>query len=135
MAVQFEELRIVQDSYMRTWALYTNWYTWFLGLNVIAFGWVFSSTVGGKEINREYLQFLVFFMEAMIVAGLAPAFAMRKYQALTSDKGLELLGDRPDRKELAQAIFATLPGKTVPIVIISIHVIAAVLWLFVLLKV
>jgi hypothetical protein len=38
-----DELKLIQDTYMRVWQNLVVWFTWFININVLALGWIVSA--------------------------------------------------------------------------------------------
>ncbi len=71
----FEELRLLQDSSLRVWQMYMNWFTWFVGASLLALSWVLTSQ---KPIENLVVA-LASLMSFNSVLGIGAVFFMSAY--------------------------------------------------------
>jgi hypothetical protein len=123
----FDELKLLQDSYFRTWTIYVNWYTWFFGWNILAFSWIMTS----KDLKLEYIPIFVAFMEVLLLCGMGTAYCMLKFNAVAYKRGQELLSERKDAGAAANGIFAIPITKFATGLIVACFCAGVVLWLYI----
>jgi hypothetical protein len=125
MSKQFDELKLLQDSYLRVLAIYITWYTWFFGLNIIAFSWIMTS----KELRTEYLRMFVLYLEINLALAIVATWGMQKYRLhackqgmeilCTRKRDMEILGEWSDAEKVIDGVFATPITKIVtPLIMI-----------------
>ena len=75
----YDEIKLLQDSFLRTWAIYITWYTWFFG-TVVAY--TLLLTQDHTKIQRHLLIAFVIFMELFMVMGFFAAHGMHRWACL-----------------------------------------------------
>jgi len=120
----YDEIKLLQDSFLRTWAIYITWYTWFFG-TVVAY--TLLLTQDHTKIQRHLLIAFVIFMELFMVMGFFAAHGMHRYRNEIWRRARQLLGTSA---EAADGIFATSISKVATINIMFRHLVGAGLWLF-----
>jgi hypothetical protein len=68
-----EELKLLQDSMLRIWQIYINWYTWFVGTSVVALSWMIArpEETSKSGLVEPVAAFLSFACVLGAVAGVA----------------------------------------------------------------
>jgi hypothetical protein len=70
-----DELKLLQDTYLRIWAIYMTFVTWFYGINIIAVAGFISS----KDIGYSYVMLSASCAIIIVVLVLCGSVGMLKY--------------------------------------------------------
>lgn len=89
---RWDELKLVQDTYMRTWQIYISWFTWFANINILALGWVLISVQARPELTRPFVWCMWFFIFGGVIATASTIIYSASSRALCR----KLAGDRVD---------------------------------------
>jgi hypothetical protein len=75
--IQWEEIKLIADSYSKFWTIYVGWFTWFFGINVAAMAFLVTSY---RKVTDKYLLYaLCLFMATCCAIGLVAAVKMIDY--------------------------------------------------------
>lgn len=125
-----DEISLMQDTFLKVWQMYMNWYTWFIGLNIFAFGWMLSQKDPNK--NTVYTIALAFIMIIFISAGLCASWSMRNYTRFVQEQARNLWHGHRNlvliRGVLAERISRTAYKASFSVLIISLLLWGAVLY-------
>jgi hypothetical protein len=69
------EITRLQDAALKVWAMYINWFTWSLGLNLLAVSFITTR----EKIRPDFLTGVSSIMTLSIVLAIVAAFKMRSY--------------------------------------------------------
>ncbi|WP_144426271.1 hypothetical protein [Methylobacterium sp. ARG-1] len=73
---KWDEIKLIADTYMKTWAIFVAWFSWFFGINVAAMAYV---AVSDKPIRPELIFPLCAFMALCVVFGSTAAVLISMY--------------------------------------------------------
>lgn len=130
MLEKLDALKLLQDTYLKVWAIYITWFNWFFGANLLAFSWILTS--GPDKLKQQYLPSFVFFLLALVVIGIGVCIGMDLYGRAVRKKALELMMAEPRESEAINLIFGTPVAGLAPYTSIACHVTAGIVWLYVL---
>jgi hypothetical protein len=129
MSVELDELKLVQDAYMNVLSLFITWYTWFIGLNIVAFSWIV--TTEEKKLNYQYLTAFVIFVCSQLILGEVMTVGMVLYCRGVRQRALELLTHRPDKEKAVWGVVPTEITYVACMCIFVCQIVFFVLWIYV----
>jgi hypothetical protein len=123
---QLDGIKLMQDSYLKLWAIYVTWFNWFFGSNLLAFSWFITS--GNDKLALQYMPFFMFFIIALVILGIFVVRGMGSYSKLVREKALELTKEKPDTIETVNLIFGGPVTELATWTSFLCHVVAGIAW-------
>jgi len=75
----WDEVKLLQDTYMKMWAMFMSWFTWFYNINLLALSWVLTSN--SHDLRSQLVIPFVMLMEFCIAGGAIATVTMFVYRA------------------------------------------------------
>jgi hypothetical protein len=99
----WESFKLIQDSLLRIWAIFVQWFTWFFGAELLTLTWILAPTGGASDVNTNNklilgVAFLWAFCSLVAVAATA-AIGLITYRGTVS---MSILAETFPRKTSAQ---------------------------------
>jgi hypothetical protein len=80
------EIAALQDAALKVWAMYLNWFTWSLGLNLLAISFITTR----DTIRADFLSGLSVIMSLSILLAIGAGVKMRTYYLAVLDRMSQL---------------------------------------------
>ena len=90
---EWDELKLLQDTAMKIWSMYVNWFTWSLGANLLAISWIIASKTDPKP---ELIVGLGIVMSIALALSLIGCFRARRFFEDMETRARHLTVDRPN---------------------------------------
>ena|SRR5438270_10817016 len=78
----WDEIKVLQDTCLKVWNLYINWFTWSLGANLLAISWIATSKTKPNSVFVGGLGLVMMFSLILCVVG--SVFVGRYFKAVAA---------------------------------------------------
>src|SRR5947209_20268404 len=78
----WDEIKVLQDTCLKVWNLYINWFTWSLGANLLAISWIATSKTKPNSVFVGGLALVMMFSLILCVVG--SVFVGRYFNAVSA---------------------------------------------------
>lgn len=75
----FNRLKNLQDTSLKIWTLYIQWYTWFVGVSLLTLGWFVANA---EKINVDLGHATAAFMSIASILGICGAWMVTRYDRI-----------------------------------------------------
>jgi hypothetical protein len=123
MSEAADELKLLQDSYLRIWSMYTNFMIWFYGANALGAAALSSS----KDIGFTVASLTAMYAIIMLAISLIAAVGMLKYQRRAYHRALVIVSGN-DAKTIVEGVLANGLARAAIICIVISHPVVMMLW-------
>jgi hypothetical protein len=125
-----QEVVVFADTHMKVWTIYTNWLTWFFGANVLAISWI----VTAPTLRSEFVKPLIIVLELAMTSGIFATIVLYFYSRGLRRRAVVLLGESSIKDGTIGGLFATSFTNYGCGGLIFIYLSAAIMWLYVYLR-
>jgi hypothetical protein len=130
----WDEIKVLQDTCLKVWNLYINWFTWSLGANLLAISWIATSKTKPNSVFVGGLGLVMMFSLILCVVG--SVFVGRYFKAvaaqatmLANDANTDPTGQARINDDSVRLIFGSNITHYVPLAITCTLAAVAAGWL------
>jgi hypothetical protein len=130
----WDEIKVLQDTCLKVWNLYINWFTWSLGANLLAISWIATSKTKPNSVFVGGLGLVMMFSLILCVVG--SVFVGRYFKAVAAQASMlanvanaDAAGQATIDEESVKLIFGSDITNYVPLAITSTLAAVAAGWL------
>ncbi len=125
----WDELKLLQDTFMKIWNMYVSWFTWSLGANLLAISWIISSK---SEPRPELIMGLGVVMTLALALSIIGCFWARKFFDDMEARGKSLMAQAEGVS--VHLIFGGALSRSVSWLIPATLLIVLIAWVLVVIK-